>query len=1152
MPNVIFTKYSNDREERFNIVTEIVKEKSGEQWVIKRPFTEAAKRHVRNMAENCGILKQNYQGTAVEIAETELSGDSVKIAWAKGEAFSSCLDRLLKEGAVKQWKERIEEYFKQMFPHKRSGFVGTKEFEEVFGDVWIPTGEESVSGVDVDILFSNVLYDGNKWTIYDYEWFMAFAIPVKFLIYRCLHYYISTQTHQTMPLGQVCAEFGITREQCECYRQMEDHFQKYIEGSHIPMWRLYQGIHGEVVDMRTVQERLIARHRAQVFFDKGEGFSEKDSRELLIEREEDGYYRLQLEVSPETLRVRLDPMSGACIVTVKRMTDETGNRLTYRANGYQMEENVHIFFHKDPQIIIEKTDSSAVMDIVYALQTLEGEEETALSQVKQLFSGLLREKNESMLQMKEKEREVEEGRQLLKEMEQTLSWKITKPLRLTKGKLAAWKRRLKEGGNRQEEAGEADSKAMGLEEERQNPYEAWIEEVEKDYEKINIKALDYQPKISILVPVYNVLDRHLIPCIESVIGQDYPNWELCLADDASTWPNVRKTLENYESHDRIQVVYREENGHISECTNSALKIATGEFVALLDCDDVLAPNALSEVVKLLNEDRTLDFIYSDEDKIDDDGKNRHMPHFKSDWAPDTLMSHMYTCHFGVYRRSLALEIGGERKGYEGAQDYDFVLRFTEKTDRIAHISKILYHWREREESTAATQEAKPYVVEAARKSKEDALNRRGLKANLEYIDGIHQFNANYLWDSYPKVSVIIPSKDNYEILARCLSTFRELTEYENYEFILVDNGSREENARKYEKLAETYHAKYLYEKKEFNFSHMCNLGARNAEGEYLLFLNDDIEVIESGWLLRMVGQAMVGHTGAVGAKLLYPDGKTIQHDGVILIKSGPVHVLTGCSDETIHYFGRNVLNYNQLAVTGACLLVERKKFEEVRGFDEDLAVTYNDVDLCLKLVEQGYYNLVRNDARLLHHESISRGNDVLSEKKMERLERERERLYARHPRFRDSDPFYNCNLTQSGVDFSYIFETYQDVYSKLEVTDVEIGDSENVMYAIDEISGYGVEDNLCIRGWALVVGETSPQNHPIAILLENETGTKWECTASRRERKDVDEALQGNGRYGFSGFYCKIRGMELPFGSYTIGIKMDGKGTMTDRKVEHW
>lgn len=548
-------------------------------------------------------------------------------------------------------------------------------------------------------------------------------------------------------------------------------------------------------------------------------------------------------------------------------------------------------------------------------------------------------------------------------------------------------------------------------------YEPWIAELES--KEVYDEVFSYNPKISIVVPVYNVLDRHLIPCIESVKNQIYTNWELCLADDCSTWENVGATLHRYESDERIKVVYREKNGHISKATNSALEVATGEYVAFLDCDDILRPNALYEVVKLLNEQPDLDFIYSDEDKINDNGKKRHMPHFKPDWSPDTLMSHMYTCHLGVYRRNIALEIGGLRAGYEGAQDYDFVLRFTEKTDRIAHISKVLYHWREREESTAVSPEAKPYVIEAGRRATQDALERRGWEADLEYVPVMAQYRPVYKTVGNPLVSIIIPSKDNVQILQRCLSSLTKLTEYKHYEIILVDNGSTEENRTQYQKLAETYSAQYVYEKMEFNFSRMCNMGAARAQGEYLLFLNDDIEIFQPDWLSRMVGHAILPHIGAVGAKLYYPGGDKIQHLGVVNILNGPIHPLAGENDYKVFYFGRNLIEYNYLAVTAACLMIKRDKFDEIGGFDENLAVAYNDVDLCFTLVENGYYNVVRNDVKLYHHESISRGNDLMSEEKFNRLMNEQHKLYLKHPQFNKKDPFYNRNLTQRAADFSY-------------------------------------------------------------------------------------------------------------------------------------
>lgn len=552
-------------------------------------------------------------------------------------------------------------------------------------------------------------------------------------------------------------------------------------------------------------------------------------------------------------------------------------------------------------------------------------------------------------------------------------------------------------------------------------YDIWIKQNEK--EKTNNEKLQYSPLISVVVPVYNVSKKQLKDCIESVLNQSYDNFQLCLADDCSTMDEVREVLEFYSDNPKIDIKYREKNGHISRCTNTAIEMAKGEFIAFMDCDDVLCDNALYEMAKKLNED-DYDFIYSDEDKIDEDGKKRHMPHFKQEWCPDTLMSNMYTCHFGMYRAGMVRELGGLRAGYEGAQDYDFTLRFTEKTDKIGHIPKILYHWRERKESTAINPGAKPYILEAARKSKEDALKRRGLKGSLELIDGIYQYRVKYDVVNNPMVSVIIPTKDNFEVFKRCIDSFLEKTDYKNVEFIVVDNGSSEENKVKYSEFCKSKDISYNYEKMEFNFSKMCNIGAKKARGEYYLLLNDDIEIIESQWLERMLGQAQLDHTGAVGAKLYYPDTKEIQHDGIILIKHGPVHCLAGESDDNIYYFGRNRLDYNYSAVTAACLLVSARKYKEVGGFNEELAVAYNDVDFCLKLIEKGYYNIIRNDAILYHHESISRGNDIEDSNKFERLMNEQKKLYDLHPEYKYSDPCYSPNLTQVKSDFSYNLKEY--------------------------------------------------------------------------------------------------------------------------------
>lgn len=535
-------------------------------------------------------------------------------------------------------------------------------------------------------------------------------------------------------------------------------------------------------------------------------------------------------------------------------------------------------------------------------------------------------------------------------------------------------------------------------------YTKWIKKNEKDISKAS--ALKENPLISVVIPVYNVSEKMLTECIESVLNQTYKNWQLCLADDASTWDCVKEVLANYEDHPQVKIVYRKENGHISQATNSALEVAEGEYVAFMDCDDMLSPNALYEVAKKINENPKYDFIYSDEDKIDEKGVKRFFPHFKAEWSPDTLMSMMYTSHLGVYRRSLVEEVGGLRTGFEGAQDYDLTLRVVEKTTEIGHIPKVLYHWRERKESTSANAMAKPYVLEAQKKAKEEALSRRGLKGEVVFDPDTVQFTVNYMPAEKPLISIIIPSKDNFFVYSRCVTSIIKRTSYPNYEIVTIDNGSNPKSKRKYENYCKKNNVKYVYKKETFNFSAMCNKGVANSKGELLLFLNDDTEVITRDWLERMAGQALLAHTGAVGAKLYYPKSKTIQHCGVINRPEGPSHILCQSEDDVVADFGRNRLCFNYAAVTGACLMIKRERFEQVGGLDESLPVAYNDVDLCFKLIEAGYYNTQRNDVHLYHYESLSRGQDNMDKEKFRRLVRERTALYDKHPDWRDKDPFY--------------------------------------------------------------------------------------------------------------------------------------------------
>lgn len=537
-----------------------------------------------------------------------------------------------------------------------------------------------------------------------------------------------------------------------------------------------------------------------------------------------------------------------------------------------------------------------------------------------------------------------------------------------------------------------------------------------------IATFHYQPKISIAMPVYNVEEKWLRLCIDSILNQVYTNWELCMADDASTDPNVKKILTEYQQLDeRIRVVFREQNGHISEATNSALAIATGEFVALLDNDDELAINAFYEVVKVLNENPELDLIYSDEDKIDMDG-NRSDPAFKPDWSPDLLLGTNYISHLGVYRRSILEEIGGFRKGYEGSQDYDLVLRFTEKTtkERIKHIPKVLYYWRMLPTSTAVDQGSKGYAFEAGLRAVQDALVRRGINGRATHGAANGLYDVYYDIESEKLVSIIIPTKNGYKDVQRCVSSIIEKTTYQNYEIIMADNGSTDPKMHElYAEFEQQLPGRFFVESIDipFNFSTINNRAAKKAHGEYLLFLNNDTEVITENWLTLMVSFAQQERIGCVGAKLLYPNN-TVQHAGVILGLGGVAgHGHYGYPHGDLGYFGRLAINVNYSAVTAACLLMKKADFDAVGGFEKAFTVAFNDVDLCLKVQALGRDNVWLHEAELYHFESQTRGYDDKGKKK-KRFEQEKVMMEEKWGPLIENDPFYNPNLTRDIPNFS--------------------------------------------------------------------------------------------------------------------------------------
>ncbi len=538
-----------------------------------------------------------------------------------------------------------------------------------------------------------------------------------------------------------------------------------------------------------------------------------------------------------------------------------------------------------------------------------------------------------------------------------------------------------------------------------------------------LDSLTRRPKISILMPVFNAPEKYLREALESIIEQIYPNWELCLADDCSTEHYIRDVLEEYKAKDcRIKVVYRETNGHISEATNSALEIATGEFTALMDNDDILPKDALFWVVDEINKNPEAALVYSDEDKISEDGAVRFEPHFKSSWNPDLFLSQNFISHLGVYRTDIAKEIGGFNKGVEGAQDWDFALRFIEKIEarQISHIPRILYHWRAIPGSTAVNGGEKPYALLAGVEAVNQYLGRKGVKGKASVHPDLPYVKVKYeLPEDKPLVSIIIPTRNGLDILSVCLDSIFGKTSFKNFEVLVVDNGSDDPATLDYLSEMEISHKnlRIIRDDSPFNYSALNNKAAKLAKGELIALVNNDIEVVSPGWLEEMVSHAIRPEVGAVGARLWYPDN-TLQHGGVTLVCGVAGHSHKHLPKGNPGYFSRAMLTQNYTAVTAACLVIKKSIFEEVGGLNEnDLKIAFNDVDFCLKVHSAGYRNVWTPFAELIHYESKTRGFEDTPEKQA-RFSKEIDYMQGKWQHLIDNDPYYNPNLNNQSEDFS--------------------------------------------------------------------------------------------------------------------------------------
>ena len=555
--------------------------------------------------------------------------------------------------------------------------------------------------------------------------------------------------------------------------------------------------------------------------------------------------------------------------------------------------------------------------------------------------------------------------------------------------------------------------------ERAPSYAEWLDRfarVDARQLQRELRQIKIQPLVSVLLPVFNPELDLLEAAILSVREQIYQRWELCLADDASTDPEVGPFLEQAVAREpRIKLAFRERNGHIAACSNSALGLATGSWYALLDQDDLLSADALACFALELDRYPEAGLVYSDEDKIDGTGA-RTQPFFKPDWNPELFLGQNFINHLGFYRADLVRCVGGFREGYDGSQDYDLALRCLERLEpvQVRHIPRVLYHWRMAPGSVAATATAKPYAREAARRALTEHLEKKGIAGEVQACpENADAHRVVYsLGEKTSLVSVIIPFRDRVDLLQRCLESVRAKTDYESIEFVLVDNGSVERATLDFlQRLEVQKQTRVVRAPGPFNFSRLSNCGAAPATGEILLFLNNDIEATEGDWLRELVSHALRPEVGAVGARLWYPDG-TLQHGGVVLGLGGVAgHAFPHLRRGHGGYFSRALLQQNISAVTGACLAVRRELFQTLGAFDEvNLPISFNDIDLCLRLRAAGFRNVWTPYANLIHAESASRGHQPTPAEQMQFL---REAAYMQEKWGFEllHDPFYNPNLS---------------------------------------------------------------------------------------------------------------------------------------------
>lgn len=1068
MEQIIYSKFSNERNKALAIRTDILQDETGKRSVRKCPVHAEGAEHVLKSLEWEQKLTEKYVDTCIRLNHGIQDGDSIRFEYLEGKTLENVLDEFYAEGKYDQLIELFRNYIDII--RKANGekkFKVTKEFENVFGSFHVNKELAAADFNNLDMVVSNIIITDDIWNVIDYEWTFNFPIPVNFIIFRIVHYYVyETAKRENLQKIGFYHLFGISESEQKCYAELEVNFQKFVIHGMTPISNLYHCISKGAIkldEVLKIRKNIEEEQRIKFYFDRGNGFCEQDSKWFYPGEVKNKLNRVVVGVEPGVKGLRIDPAEDACLVQVNKIIGKADYvyELEFTSNARQLGGDLYLFTDEDPWFCITNLREGTIQISLDFIKTplpvdfAEGLRIDADKSSMELEKSRL--KIEDMEKMVEHAAQSEQHFTLLEqhatelgkmvadlnhrlylaessfhEIQGSFCWKITKPIRFVgmgireffrrhyyvKGFLRNIKRLLVMG-----------PKGM----KKFNAQERVAKRSFHVYDEIsvtcNMEMLEEQrkavfsksPKFSVVVPLYNTPELYLRKMIESVLYQTYENLELCMADGSDKDHRyVRDICKEYRYYDkRIKYKKLRKNMGIADNTNACLEMTEGDYIVLFDHDDFLHPSALYENAKMI-EEKQADFLYSDENTFHNTINDAFNPHYKPDFAPDTLRSNNYICHLTVFSRELYKKTGGFRRNFDGSQDYDMILRLTENAEKIVHIPKVLYYWRAHPASVAMNIHAKDYCITSARKALSEHLQRIGLKGQVENSRIISTYRIKYELNGMPLISIVIPNCEHKADLSKCLESIYEKTTYNNFEIVVVENNSSsEEIFAYYEKIQkEHFNLKVVKWEEHFNYAAINNFGVGYTTGQYLVLLNNDVEIITEDWLQEMLMYAQRPEVGAVGVKLFYPDG-TLQHAGVFLGVGGVAgHCMKGMPGDGLGYFGRATFVQNVSCVTAACMMIRKDVFDEVGGFDEKYEVAFNDVDLCMRIRKAEYLIVFTPYANLYHYESKSRGNDEEPEKRA-RFVSEVKRFQTQWKKeLLEGDPYYNPNLSLVKYDYS--------------------------------------------------------------------------------------------------------------------------------------